>query len=137
MATSRANLATTKDGETYNKLQRPADYLTSTTPCLPPLPVPVPINHSSASKRKRGKDTGYAGSKRSKAGNGNDWSEEEQGRSVGQVKECGMRTMFPEMDGEGELGEGMEEALAYLRGVRYVVAVSFWGGGSAVLVWSC
>ena len=113
MASTRANTAITKDGETYNKLQRPDDYLISTTPCLPPKPIPFEIY---SNKRKRDRENAPGG-KRSKM-EGKD--EGKQARAVGSYEECGMRTILPGLDDEGVDGE-VDEAVAYLRGVRWVL----------------
>lgn len=122
MASTHKNLAVTREGETYNKLSRPSDYLISTTPLLPPL-SPAARPSAPANKRKRGREgtTGSNGSKRIKDekafGNLNhdaavldeSWS----------AKSYGMRTILPGGEDEVELtGESTNEAMAYLRSVR-------------------
>lgn len=99
MATTQVNLAVTKDGETYNKLSRPDDYLTSTTPLLPPL-SPVTRPAAQAYKRKRGRDDGTNGSKRIR-------------------DDYDLRAQLPGGDDDASsMGEPTDEALAYLRSVR-------------------
>ncbi|KAF1838479.1 hypothetical protein BDW02DRAFT_585759 [Decorospora gaudefroyi] len=111
MATAGVNLATTKDGETYNKLQRPADYLTSTTPHAPSVTtVPSAIVHSG--KRKREQDSGY-GSKRARTGCNAADSTNTNGRL-----RAGVRTALPVLDEEEQPSdEFSREASAYIRGV--------------------
>lgn len=122
MAATHSNLAVTKDGEIYNKLSRPADYLTSTTPLLPPLaPAVRPSAHSN--KRKRGREitTKSDGAKRKKGGFSSSslGDDAEVFHESGSTRSCGMRTILPGGDDDMELmGESMNEAMAYLRSVR-------------------
>lgn len=113
------NQAVTKDGETYNKLVRPKDYLTSTTPCLPPLPTVSPSN-AQTHKRKHGRDVAL-GSKRFKADGSYSKAIDGQGRSraLNTSTDFGMRTMLPGGNDDEQLLDGsMSEAIAYLRSVR-------------------
>lgn len=116
MASPRRNLAVTTDGETYNKLRRPDDYLTSTTPCLPPLPIQF---DASSSKRKRGRDSA-PGNKRSKMSSNyhGAFEDGDHSRGLGSIKDCGMRTMLPGLDEELPSDDPMGEAVAYLQSVR-------------------
>ncbi|CAO2657671.1 Nn.00g037970.m01.CDS01 [Neocucurbitaria sp. VM-36] len=113
MASSGFNLAVTKDGGAYNKLQRPDDYLLPTTVShLPPLGAVVPPTAYSG-KRKRGQDAA-PGSKRARA-------DASFARTIAgaTVKECGMRPMLPGGNEDEQLSDdSTNEALAYLRGVR-------------------
>jgi hypothetical protein len=119
MATSRFNLAVTKDGETYNKLQRPNDYLVSAPPNLPIMsPSPSPLH---TGKRKCDQDDA-PGSKRArteckttqKSTHGKSRS-----RTQDSAHELDPRTVLPVLEGEEQLSdEDMREALAYLRNVR-------------------
>jgi hypothetical protein len=114
MAGPRVNLAVTKDGGSYNKLKRPADYLGS---------APSTTN---SSERKRERDIapeeGKAESKRAKTNHGSLKSENSEGRSRtgGPVAECGMRESIPlgtDAFDDEELRPD-DDALAYLLGVR-------------------
>lgn len=114
MSTSGVNLAITKDGETYNKLSRPDDYLASTQ-LPPPSGSAVPAisgskrkhEHESASETKRAK-TGLNAS-RSKV----------RGRANDEFREPGVRSVLPGLEGEEHLtDESIDEAVAYLRSVR-------------------
>jgi hypothetical protein len=107
------NLATTKDGGTYNKLQRPEDYLMPAT-APPPLPPPknTPLSDTAyTSKRKLEHANFSAARKRTKVGA----ASKEQCRDV----DYGMKTTLPGLDDEQySSDEGTSEALAYLRDVR-------------------
>jgi len=113
------NLAVTKDGQAYNKLQRPDNYLDPATPLPPSLPAATPpTTHSS--KRKLGKDA-TPGNKRFKANGDRAYPAYDRTRlgASGPPNDCGMRTMLPGLDDEEQLSDdSMNEALAYLRGVR-------------------
>jgi len=116
MATSGVNLAVTKDGETYNKLQRPADYLASTQSTLPPLAT-VPSSAVTNSKRKRDQND-ESGSKRLR-NNRNIQGHKGRPRVPQAYQEHGIQTVLPGLDGEEQLSdESTSEALAYLRSVR-------------------
>lgn len=118
MAEHNENLATTKDGEIYNKLQRPADYGTVTSGSLPSLASPKP-SASSAMKRKHDVYA-LSGRKRQKSNStftGNAKNNETR-RAPGPVGDCGMRTTLPCLDDGEQTGDTMAEALAYLRSVR-------------------
>ncbi|KAF1947240.1 hypothetical protein EJ02DRAFT_449831 [Clathrospora elynae] len=120
MATLGVNLAVTKDGETYNKLKRPDDYLLSPSPHPPHLAVASPSAFHSG-KRKREQD-GAAGSKRARAErNSTGHSAGSKGRfpSSDPAREYGMRTMLPGLDAEDQLSDdSTSEAVAYLHSVR-------------------
>lgn len=116
MAGPRVNLAVTKDGETYNKLQRPGDFLEKSAAL-------VPMN-----ERKREHTTASPAScnKRSKtqhldsiANSSQSSSDKHQYRSACPISECGMRMTLPidEVDEEYS-DDSTGEALAYLRSVR-------------------
>jgi hypothetical protein len=109
-----ANLAVTKDGGTYNKLQRPQDYMMPSThpppKAMPPKEAPRAntLPETSASKRKRDQSNGTSNHKRTRVEQG---GEEEL--------HYGMRSLLPGLDDEGHSSdEGTIEALAYLRNVR-------------------
>jgi hypothetical protein len=114
MAGPRANLAVTKDGESYNKLKRPDDLLNSA-----PLATDAierkrvrdvsPNERQAGNKRARTKDT----SRGSKDNN-------EAKRMGGPVAECGMRETIPLGDQEYDDEELRpdDDALAYLLSVR-------------------
>lgn len=119
MAGPRSNLAVTKDGETYNKLQRPDDFLHKT----------AATNQANERKRERAVGDGVVASpgssnKRTKTHHTDSRDKElqpsedrRQHRSAGTVSECGMRTTLP-IDEEEHSDDFTEEALAYLRSVR-------------------
>lgn len=103
MADAGVNLAITRDGGTYNKLQRPDNYLMGATAQLPPLPaLNAPQN---SSKRKRDQEVAPD---IKRARNENKKNEED----------LGMRTMLPSLDDEEHSDDATNEALAYLRSVR-------------------
>jgi hypothetical protein len=119
------NLATTKDGGAYNKLQRPADYLSLTTNG-PPKDAPTvdDMLMMSASKRKRENEDSVTNQKRTKANPGraegthSRTGARENGRS--RVGDGGMRALLPGLDDDGGSSDegSLSEALAYLRNVR-------------------
>lgn len=122
MAGPRTNLAVTKDGEIYNKLQRPNDFLDQST-------APKQANErkrefgdldasvagsSMGSKRVRTQPTGQA----SKAVQPSD-DRSGQYRSGGPIAECGMRATLPIDEEEAQYSDdSLGDALAYLRSVR-------------------
>jgi hypothetical protein len=119
------NLATTKDGEAYNKLQRPPEtYLSSTAPPLPPTrPSPFDTSPAGLAKRKRDHSNAASGHKRTRLGqdkaltNGSVAAPEDQDEH--RSMDYGMRTMLPSFDqDEHSSDESMGEAMAYLRSVR-------------------
>jgi hypothetical protein len=124
MAGSGVNLATTKDGGSYNKLQRPTNYLTSGA--IPPPKnalKPEAQNPTNASKRKREHADTDPKQKRTrteqnappKPGPRPSAANNEQSRDT----ESGMRAMLPGLDDhEYSSDDGTSEALAYLRNVR-------------------
>ncbi|KAF1934328.1 uncharacterized protein M421DRAFT_415356 [Didymella exigua CBS 183.55] len=121
MAGPRTNLAVTKDGEIYNKLQRPNDFLDQ----------PAGPEQTVERKRERGAlDTPvagpFSGNKRAKTQHVGltvksfqSSDDRNQYRGGGPIAECGMRTTLP-IDEEDALysDDSMGDALAYLRGVR-------------------
>jgi hypothetical protein len=119
MASYGSNLAVTKDGETYNKLQRPDDYHLSTNVSLPPLD-PIYPSATRPSKRKRDHHAA-TGSKRHR-GDGSSMHPsdgKDRSRVSGPVGDCGMRTFLPGLDDQEQLSDdSTSEALAYLRSVR-------------------
>lgn len=107
MANPGVNRAITKDGGTYNKLQRPDNYLMPTTSNLPSLvaggTIPPP-----SSKRKRADDV-VPGVKRARP----------EGGSATGNRDYGMRAMLPAAEDEEQISDdSTSEALAYLRSVR-------------------
>lgn len=120
MAGPRANLAVTKDGEAYNKLQRPDDYFDRS----------AVANQANERKRERTAiDKSFAhsdsGNKRTKthhtgsvASASQSSTDRHQYRSAGLISECGMRMTLPIDEGDENLDNSMGEALAYLRSVR-------------------
>jgi hypothetical protein len=120
MAGAGVNLATTKDGGSYNKLQRPTDYLMSSA--IPPPKnaiTPETQNSTTASNRKRKHTDTTTSQKRTKT--------EQQSAQFGEDREeshntgSGMRAMLPGLDDhEYSSDDGTSEALAYLRNVRQV-----------------
>ncbi|KAF2856565.1 hypothetical protein T440DRAFT_494403 [Plenodomus tracheiphilus IPT5] len=123
MATTHSNLAVTKDGETYNKLSRPDDYLTSTTPLLPPLsPAVRPVVQST--KRKHGGRDVTIGSNTNKRVKNESTSTDANEhvnvlRKPGLSNNYGMRTILPGDDDDVDLmGDSINEAVTYLRSVR-------------------
>jgi hypothetical protein len=125
MAGSGVNLATTRDGGTYNKLQRPDDYLMSSTTAPPPAKAILTdaLSSTYAGKRKRENDDDASSNQRMRLGK--DAGEvgkpryESTSKERSRVTDCGMRTMLPGLDDEGNSSDdGIGEALAYLRDVR-------------------
>ncbi|KAH7078550.1 hypothetical protein FB567DRAFT_572061 [Paraphoma chrysanthemicola] len=110
MAGSGVNLAVTKDGGSYNKLQRPQDYLTASAP-VPPLEDALPVEtpeSTSQFKRKREPTDGSSTSKRKR-----------QVQDTSQLDSCGMRTTLPGLDDEDFASDdSTNDAMAYLRSVR-------------------
>lgn len=120
MAGPRANLAVTKDGETYNKLQRPHDFLNDVAAC------------DQTNERKR--ERAAVGSSVAEPGIGNKRAkiqhatstaaisrpndDERQYRGAGPVSECGMRMTLPIDEEDLHSDDSLGEALAYLRSVR-------------------
>lgn len=116
MATSGLNLAVTKDGQSYNKLQRPADYLTSTQSTPPPLAA-VSSSAVTSAKRKR-EQNDEPGIKRPR-NDRNTQNFKERQRAPQKHQEHGIQTVLPGLDGEEQLSdESTGEALAYLHSVR-------------------
>ena len=119
MAGPRANLAVTKDGGAYNRLQRPDNFLDES----------VALNKGNERKRERAVDrpiTGpTSGNKRAKThpieSTNNIFQpsdDKHRYRSAGSVAECGMRMTLP-IDEEAQYSDdSLGEALAYLRSVR-------------------
>ncbi|KAF2625943.1 hypothetical protein BU25DRAFT_412188 [Macroventuria anomochaeta] len=119
MAGSRANLAVTKDGETYNKLQRPDNFLEKS----------AVLTQANERKRERAAVDGpiagpASGNKRAKTHHTDSTvnilqssSDKHQHRSAGPVSECGMRMTLP-IDEDQHSDDSLGEALAYLRSVR-------------------
>jgi hypothetical protein len=116
MAASGTNLAITKDGETYNKLSRPDDYLISTQSPLPTASVAsapaIPGN-----KRKHEQESASE-TKRAKTDRNTSRSKNRT-RAHEQFREPGVRSVLPGLEGEEQLtDESIDEAVAYLRSVR-------------------
>jgi hypothetical protein len=127
MAGPGVNLATTKDGEAYNKLQRPPQhYLTSTAPPLPPT-VARSAAASPVPPFKRKRDSAYPtpSQKRSRVeqekGQGPNSLLVAAGRERVRDAASGMQIMLPGVDDEGHSSDGSTcDAIAYLRDVRQV-----------------
>ncbi|EUC28136.1 hypothetical protein COCCADRAFT_109955 [Bipolaris zeicola 26-R-13] len=116
MAASGANLAVTKDGETYNKLSRPDDYLISAQP-PPPSASGVPALAIPGSKRKHEQENA-SDTKRAKTDRNNSRAKGKL-RTNEQFREPGVRSVLPGLEGEEHLtDESIDEAVAYLRSVR-------------------
>ena len=122
MAGPRTNLAVTKDGEIYNKLQRPNDFLHQAAASkqanerkreYEDVDTPV-VGSSTGSKRAKTQPTGHASKV---AQSPNDRSG--QHRGGGPMAECGMRTTLPIDEEEAQYSDdSLGDALAYLRNVR-------------------
>lgn len=121
MAGPRTNLAVTKDGGTYNKLQRPNnlfdDELTASKAnerkrerAAVDAPTSVPRLDNKRAKIQ------HSGPKTAAFSVSNDSPKYRSGAPVG---ECGMRMTFPidEEDAQ-DSDDSLGEALAYLRSVR-------------------
>jgi hypothetical protein len=110
------NLAVTKDGDSYNKLRRPDDYLMSTSRNASPLTTASsPTIH--IGKRKSEQDM-MSVNKRPKTGR-------ERSRNPESAWDTGMKTVLPGLYGEDQsTDESMSEAIAYLQSVRYVLAAT-------------
>ena len=121
MAGPRTNLAVTKDGEAYNKLQRPSDFLDQS----------VALKLPNERKRERGAlNTPAAGplpgSKRAKTQHVGPLAKDvqpsdrrNQYRGGGAIADCGMRTTLPIDEEEAQhTDDSCGDALAYLRSVR-------------------
>jgi hypothetical protein len=110
------NLAVTKDGESYNKLRRPDDYLMSTPHNVSPsTTASSPTIHTG--KRKGEQDMEFV-NKRPKTGR-------KRPRKPESSWDTGMETVLPGLYGEVQAtDESMSEAIAYLQSVRYVLMVT-------------
>ncbi|KAJ8110705.1 hypothetical protein OPT61_g6512 [Boeremia exigua] len=118
MAGGRANLAVTKDGETYNKLQRPDDFLDDSGAANGRKRERAVIDRPTAgptSGNKRTK-THHDGSTANSISSSDD---RHHYGSAAAIAECGMRFTLP-IDDEEAYGsdDSLGEALAYLRSVR-------------------
>lgn len=121
MAGHRANLAVTKDGETYNKLQRPDNILDE---------LPSADNTTERKRERTAIDRSLSGptsgNKRVKTqhvdlptGAFQSQDERRQNRNVGPLGECGMRMTLPIDEEEAQYSDdSLGEALSYLRSVR-------------------
>ena len=115
MSTLGVNLAITKDGATYNKLQRPNGYLTSTQPSSIPSLTASPAVTSG--KRKFAQEQ-VPEVKRARIEH-NTAHSKKGSRVLDSYQEYGTRTVLPGLDGEEQLSdESTSEALAYLHSVR-------------------
>lgn len=122
MAGPRTNLAVTKDGEIYNKLQRPNDFLHQSAASKQANErkrehgdVDTPVAGSSTGS-KRAK-TQHAGLASKVAPSSSDRSG--QHRGGGSMAECGMRKTLPIDEEEAQYSDdSLGDALAYLRSVR-------------------
>ncbi|KAH7405789.1 hypothetical protein DE146DRAFT_786992 [Phaeosphaeria sp. MPI-PUGE-AT-0046c] len=119
------NLATTKDGGTYNKLQRPADYLSLTTNApQKDAPNVHDMSSTSASKRKREYEDNIKNQKRTRASADRVGGTNSRtgAREIGKPRAAdnGMRALLPGLEDDGGSSDegSMSEALAYLRNVR-------------------
>ncbi|KAL1796961.1 hypothetical protein ACET3X_005501 [Alternaria dauci] len=115
MSALGVNLAVTKDGETYNKLQRPDGYLISTQ--LPPTnpAAASPTIHSGKRKcaQEEAPEVKRARIERNTA------HSKRRPRVLDSYQDYGTRTVLPGLDGEEQSSdESTSEALAYLHSVR-------------------
>jgi hypothetical protein len=135
MSGAGLNMATTQNGEKYNKLKRPDDLLAS----MPPPPEVVPALQSSTQSAKRtldeagitAKTNDEHDSKRARAPNGVSRAAGQHAHTLFKAEasnvwrpfnmQCGMQAMFP-VDDDDMSDESMNEALAYLRSVRSVLS---------------
>jgi len=121
-------LVASEDGEAYNKLRRPDDFVTALTAESPPaLPPTLPPAVSSTKRKRENADSSEVGKKDKDSSKR--FKKEQSGttagsftgnrrRVPGQVKENGMQTMFPGLDENDSVDESTSDALAYLRSVR-------------------
>lgn len=130
MLSTSMNRATTENGEPYNKLKRPDDFLT---------PNASSAHHNGETTTSR--STEPAKRTREEADISDGEAEDEPNKRPrvqnGPIKfgrksyrpqntEIGMSSMFPGMLDEGDLSDdATNEALAYLRSVRYAIPFSF------------
>jgi hypothetical protein len=129
MSRNGVNMAVTADGESYNLLRRPDDFvaaLSSGQPTDATRPALPPITKTSKRKldadgdsdpdtepaNKRSREEGHYGHSR---GGSYVADPRRVNRPVG---ECGMQSMFPELDNDDFSDETTDEALAYLHSVR-------------------
>jgi hypothetical protein len=122
MAGSGVNLAVTTDGGSYNKLQRPQDFLTqpdNTTPPTRSAPTNVP-DSATATKRKHEYQHGSNSLKRAKQDDGVSKSNAKKlSKKASQNLDYGMRTALPGLEADRQSPESIgDDALAYLRSVR-------------------
>ncbi|KAF2642972.1 hypothetical protein P280DRAFT_467081 [Massarina eburnea CBS 473.64] len=131
MSRPGVNLAITADGETYNKLRRPDDFVASLAKPSPSEPAPAKPSVGESSKRKHDEaeisDSGSDKEPESKRAR-----EEHIRKPVAAektlvpdprrisrpIRECGMQSMFPGLDDDDSADDSTQDALAYLRGVR-------------------
>jgi hypothetical protein len=129
MSEPGVNLAVTTDGETYNRLRRPDDYIASLTEPSPKDPAYTRPTISESSKRKLDdadiSDSGKEPeSKRPKETQLRKPMASQKPlvadphRISRPMKENGMQSMFPGVDGDESSDEDTQDALAYLRSVR-------------------
>ena len=115
MSNLGVNLAVTKDGETYNKLQRPDGYLISTQP---PPTSPPPASPTTYSGKRKCAQEEVPEVKRARIER-NTAHSKRRPRVLDSYQEYGTRTVLPGLDGEEQLSdESTSEALAYLHSVR-------------------
>jgi hypothetical protein len=124
MAGSGVNQAVTKDGDTYNKLQRPQDYLTAST--VPPRPWKSPLPDSAfAGKRKRGQTDASSQHKRARveqrAAQKEKVGDSDKNNKRSRIREGGLIAALPGLDDEEHApDDSLDDALAYMRSVRYI-----------------
>jgi uncharacterized protein YcbK (DUF882 family) len=134
MSRSGVNLAVTRDGGTYNKLQRPDDYVAALVSKTSPGKVPVPATSSAATPHKRKLEDADMSDAASDDEPESKRSKEEGAAALSpvtakpisvdprrikrRVHDCGMQSMFPELENDESSDEATVEALAYLRSVR-------------------
>lgn len=121
MAGPRANLAVTKDGETYNKLQRPDVYLDGSALSgkanerkreLANVDKPTP-EITPGNKRAKIHHMDSTASNPLRSGDSHPY------RSSAPIADCGMRFSLPIDEDEAQYSDDSQgEALAYLRSVR-------------------
>jgi hypothetical protein len=127
MAGSGVNFAITKDGGTYNKLQRPQDYLMSTTNPPPRKSVPRASAPSPTYAGKQKHDAADSTFKNKRARpeeedlGADDFSGWAASNKRTRRTKNGILVELPGLEGDCSSDDGIGEALAYLRDVRYVL----------------
>lgn len=132
MAAVGPNLAVTRDGARYNKLTRPDDFiagLAAPNPDIEEAPVSAPRKTTESTKRTLDEADNGDGSegeesrKRTRIARGTVNSKSRSKARQPLDMDYGMHSMFPGMVDDGDMSdESTNEALAYLRSVRYATS---------------